>query len=162
MLTLSDCLSCMHLIVTNKQDGGLCIPLHAYPRSGSPLLPKQLDLGAVPLGESRSHTLQLTCTTGMPFDFSVTVLQHNQHFLVTPLAGTVPACGGAAVTVNFTPSRYSTEHLQLQVLLSEYGAEPMQVLVSGSCKPGLVQQKVIRQALEQQLETLAELSTSGA
>lgn len=128
------------------QDGGLQIPLHAYPCSGSPPVPKHLDLGHVPLGETAMQQLQLKCSTGVAFDYSITVLQHNKHFTIAPLSGTIPAHGTAAVTVTFTATKYSTEHLQLHVLLSEYGAEPMQVLVTGSCRPGLVQQKVLAAA----------------
>lgn len=125
------------------QDGALSIPLHAYPCCGSPPVPKHLDLGDVPLGEAATRQLQLTCSTGVGFDYSITVLQHNKHFTVVPLSGTVPAHGSTAVTVAFEPTKYSTEHMQLQVLLSEYGAEPMQMLVTGSCRPGLTQLKVL-------------------
>lgn len=128
------------------QDGALSIPLHAYPCCGSPPVPKHLDLGEVPLGEPVTRQLQLTCRTGVGFDYSITVLQHNKHFTVAPLSGTVPAHGSTAVAVTFTPTKYSTEHLQLQVLLSEYGAEPMQMLVTGSCRPGLTQHKVLAAA----------------
>jgi hypothetical protein len=105
-----------------------------------------LDIGHVPLGKTGTSQLQFTCRDGVTFDYSITVMQHNKHFTVGPLTGTMPAHGGTAVTVTFTPTKYSTEHLQLQVLLSEYSAEPMQVLVTGSCKPGLVQQKLLTSA----------------
>lgn len=128
------------------QDGGLAIPLHAYPVSGSPPLPKHLDLGQVPLGEAVTRQLQLHSSSGVPVDFSVGVLKHNKQFTVTPMSGTLPAHGSAAVAVTFTPTKYSTEHLQLQVQLGEIGADPMQVLLTGCCKPGLTQQKIVAAA----------------
>lgn len=136
-------LECVSVARMPRQDGGLAIPLHAYPVSGSPPLPKHLDLGRVPLGETATHQLQLHSCSGAACDFSVTVLQHNKHFTVSPLSGTLPAHGSAAVTLTFAPTKHTTELLQLQVQLHECGAEPMQVLVSGCSKPGLVQQKVM-------------------
>lgn len=112
-------------------------------------LPKQLDLGDVPVGDTVSHPLQLSSAASVDFSFSVTVLQRNKHFTVTPLSGTIAADSSASVMVTFTPTRYSTEHMQLQVQLSEYGAEPMLVHVTGSSRPGLVQQQLMTSALAQ-------------
>jgi hypothetical protein len=147
----------VHALLTCLQDGGLSIPLHAYPSTGSPPLCRHLDLGHVPLGDTVTRQLPLSSSAGTAFDFSVTVLQHNKHFTVTPLSGSVPAHGSTAVTISFTPTQYSTEHLQLQVVLGEYNANPMQVLVSGSCRPGLVQQQVVAAALS----SLPAVDTAG-
>lgn len=113
-------------------------------------MPQQLDLGQVPLGESLSHQLHLSCMASVGFGYTITVVQHNTHFTVAPLSGTIPAHGRIAVTVTFTPTRYSTEHLQLLVQLSEYGAGPSKVMVTASCRPGLVQQRMMVNATQEQ------------
>lgn len=88
----------------------------------------------------------------MSFSFSITVLQHNRHFTVQPLSGTVPAQSSTAVTISFTPTRYSTERLELSVLLAEDGAQPMRMRVAASCKPGLVQQQALSASKEQEAQ----------
>jgi hypothetical protein len=101
--------------VLRLQGGGLLIPLHAYPVMNEVQLPKRLDLGRVALGESTTQQLQLSCKLPLDFGFTVTVTKHNKAFTVSPMSGTVPANGSAAISVTFTPASLATEELQLQV-----------------------------------------------
>jgi hypothetical protein len=78
-------------------------------------LPKHLDFGKVALGESTTRQLQLSCKLPLVFGFTVTVTKHNRAFRVSPLSGTVPADGSAAISVTFMPVSLTTEELQLQV-----------------------------------------------
>jgi hypothetical protein len=78
-------------------------------------LPKHLDFGKVALGESTTQQLQLSCKLPLDFSFSVTVTKHNRAFTVSPMSGTVPANGSAAISITFMPVSLTTEELQLQV-----------------------------------------------
>jgi hypothetical protein len=85
-------------------------------------LPKRLDLGRVALGESTTQQLQLSCKLPLDFAFTVTVIKHNKAFTVSPMSGTVPANGSAAISITFMPASLATEELQLQVRAATYKA----------------------------------------
>uniref|UniRef100_A0A383WQ08 HYDIN/VesB/CFA65-like Ig-like domain-containing protein n=1 Tax=Tetradesmus obliquus TaxID=3088 RepID=A0A383WQ08_TETOB len=134
-------------IRVQTEGGGLLIPLHAYPVMNEAQLPKRLDLGKVALGESTTQQLQLSCKLPLDFGFTVTVTKHNKAFTVSPMSGTVPANGSAAISITFMPASLATEELQLQVLLDEYNAKPMPVTVTGSAVAGLAKDRLVAAAM---------------
>jgi hypothetical protein len=144
------------LLPAAAQGGGLLVPLHAYPVMSSTPLPSHIHLRPAALAQPVCSQLLLTCETGVPFDFAVTLLRDNPAFVVAPLSGTVPAHGCTAVRLTFTPTRLATEHLELQVQLSEFNAQPMRVRVTGSAPPGLVRQRLLGSAAEQPTAALQQ------
>ncbi len=53
------------------------------------------------------------------------------------LTGVVPANGQVDITVTFAPVEFSTAHMKLQLLISQFNAKPMVCAITGSSAPGL-------------------------
>ncbi|KAF5829844.1 hypothetical protein DUNSADRAFT_15429 [Dunaliella salina] len=67
---------------------------------------------------------------------------------VEPLAGVVPAHGHTSVTISFEPLGLTTEEMVLEVRVAEFNSKPVRCVVTGSCVPGLVRERVLRQAMQ--------------
>eukprot|EP00879_Flechtneria_rotunda_P015739 GHRR01016461.1.p1 GENE.GHRR01016461.1~~GHRR01016461.1.p1 ORF type:complete len:388 (+),score=120.53 GHRR01016461.1:480-1643(+) len=140
-------------IRVHTQGGGLLIPLHAYPSINKVSLLRQIDFGQVAVGETAVKRLQLSCQVPLEFTFTVTILKHNSSFDVQPLAGTVPAGNATHITISFAPTELTTEELQIQVLVSEFNAQPRKVTVTGSAVPGLARDRLVAEATRGQAGT---------
>ena len=113
------------------------MPIHAYPVAGDVQLPANVDIGAVPLADTKIKKFQLSCSVPIDFDFSVTVATSHPCFTVAPLHGTLPAKGTADITVTLTPQSYTTATFAFEVLLAQFNAKPMRCTVVGTSTPGL-------------------------
>ena len=49
----------------------------------------------------------------------------------------VPANGSVQITVSFSPSEFSTCHMKLQLVVSQFNAKPLVCTFTGTSAPGL-------------------------
>ncbi|XP_051557964.1 cilia- and flagella-associated protein 221 [Myxocyprinus asiaticus] len=124
--------------IHGKGEENLLVPLHAYPVINDLHIPSHISLPPVPLGQSASHVIPLSCSCPIDFEFQVHCLQPNKAFNVRPLSGIIPANGQTTLKVTFTPLRYGTADITLQLVISQFNSKPVIWTVTGSSSPYLL------------------------
>ena len=124
----------------DSDDQLLLVPIHAYPAVEVPLVPKSVDFGLVPQGQSVRQVLPLRSSDGAEFEFRVDVIQTHADFVIQPLAGVIPAYGQVGIVVDFTPSRLATVHGMIQIHISQLNLAPQTVTLIGSSAPHQVKE----------------------
>ena len=120
------------------QDGeNLLIPLHGYPVVADVQLPSNVDMGAVPLSDTKIKRFPLSCSIPIDFDFTVSVVTSHPFFTVSPEHGVIPAKGSADLVVAFTPENYTTSTFAFELLIAQFNAKPMRCTITGTSTPGL-------------------------
>ncbi|XP_051766641.1 LOW QUALITY PROTEIN: cilia- and flagella-associated protein 221 [Ctenopharyngodon idella] len=119
----------------------LLVPVHAYPVINDLHIPSHISLPPVPLGQSASHVIPLSCSCPIDFEFEVHCLQPHKAFTVRPLSGIIPANGKTTLKVTFTPVRYGTADITLQLVISQFNSKPVIWTVTGSSSPYLLLSK---------------------
>lgn len=122
----------------------LVVPIHAYPSANDIVLPRTIDFGKVAMGTSRKKVLPLSCKIPIRFEFDITVLEAHPDFDVAPLQGSIPPDGTVDVVIIFHPTRYWVARTELRFNISQFGFEPVNVALVGSCTPGLTREEVFR------------------
>ncbi|XP_056157076.1 cilia- and flagella-associated protein 221 [Lampris incognitus] len=120
-----------------KGEENLLIPVHAYPTIDDLHIPSYINLPAIPLGQSVSHTIPLSCSCPIDFEFQVYIIQHHEAFSVQPLTGVIPAHGKVEITVTFSPFQYETSQVTFQLVVSQFNTKPYLCTISGSSAPHL-------------------------
>ncbi|KAJ8003525.1 hypothetical protein DPEC_G00149260 [Dallia pectoralis] len=120
-----------------KGEENLLVPVHAYPIIDDLHLPTHISLPAVPVGQSVSHVIPLSCSCPIDFEFQVHIIQSDRAFLVHPLSGVIPANGKVDVMVTFRPFQYGTSQVTLQVVVSQFNSKPCICTLTGSSAPRL-------------------------
>uniref|UniRef100_A0AAZ3QN42 Cep192-like domain-containing protein n=1 Tax=Oncorhynchus tshawytscha TaxID=74940 RepID=A0AAZ3QN42_ONCTS len=120
-----------------KGEENLQVPVHAYPIIDDLHIPTHITIPAVPLGQSVSHVIPLSCSCPIDFEFQVHIIQPHKAFSVQPLSGVIPANGKVEVTVTFRPFKYDTSQVTLQVVISQFNSKPYVCTLSGSSSPRL-------------------------
>ncbi|EDO48935.1 predicted protein, partial [Nematostella vectensis] len=123
--------------IHSRGEENLLVPIHAYPVMSSEAFPKEVHFAPVPLGESKTKMIPLRCEAPVDFEFQLTVLQPNPAFRVSPLTGVIPGGEMVKIQVTFTPIDYSTAIMKLQLLISQFNAEPLVCTFTGTSEPGL-------------------------
>ncbi|CAB1416371.1 unnamed protein product [Pleuronectes platessa] len=113
----------------------LLIPVHAYPVIDDLHIPPHIDLPAVPLGQSVTSVIPLRSGCPIDFEFQAFVLQPHEAFSVHPLAGVIPASGELKLTVTFSPLRYETSQVTVQLVVSQFNSRPFLCTITGSAVP---------------------------
>ncbi|XDV14664.1 hypothetical protein PO909_014880 [Leuciscus waleckii] len=119
----------------------LLVPVHAYPVINDLHIPSHIILPPVPLGQSASHVVPLGCSCPIDFEFQVHCLQPHKAFTVRPLSGIIPANGKTTLKVTFTPLRYGTADITLQLIIAQFNSKPVIWTVTGSSSPYLLLSK---------------------
>ncbi|XP_067298914.1 cilia- and flagella-associated protein 221 [Pseudorasbora parva] len=127
--------------IHGKGEENLLVPVHAYPVINDLHIPSHISLPPVPLGQSASHVIPLSCSCPIDFEFQVHYLQPHKAFTVRPLSGIIPANGKTMLKVTFTPLRYGTADITLQLVISQFNSKPVIWTVTGSSSPYLVLSK---------------------
>ncbi|KAM3857076.1 cilia- and flagella-associated protein 221 [Diretmus argenteus] len=120
-----------------KGEENLFIPVHAYPTIDDLHIPSHIDLPAIPLGQSVSHAIPLSCSCPIDFEFQVFVIQRHKAFSVQPLTGVIPASGKVEITVTFSPFQYETSQVTIQLVISQFNTKPYLCTITGSSAPHL-------------------------
>ncbi|KAF7666584.1 hypothetical protein LDENG_00098890 [Lucifuga dentata] len=120
-----------------KGEENLLIPVHAYPVIDDLHIPSHIDLPAVPLGQSISHAIPLSCSCPIDFEFQVYVIQPHKAFSILPVAGVIPASRQVEITVTFTPFQYETCQVTIQLVVSQFNTKPYLCTITGSSAPHL-------------------------
>ena len=120
-----------------KGEENLIVPLHAYPVVDTSDFPKKIVFAPrqVILGDSTSKKFSLSSHCPVSFEYQISVLQSHPSFSVQPLTGTIDANSSTEISVNFKPTEYITAHMRLQLVTSQFNAEPMICDVTASCRP---------------------------
>ncbi|KAJ8415251.1 hypothetical protein AAFF_G00009490 [Aldrovandia affinis] len=123
-------------------DENLLVPVHAYPIINDLDIATHVSLPPVPLGQSISHSIPLSCSCPIDFEFQVYCIEPHRTFNIQPLSGVIPANGRVKVTVKFTPLEYGTAQTTLQLVVSQFNSKPYVCTLTGTCFPyvGLSQQ----------------------
>ncbi|XP_055061885.2 cilia- and flagella-associated protein 221 isoform X1 [Misgurnus anguillicaudatus] len=116
----------------------LLVPVHAYPVINDLHIPSHITLPPVPLGQSISHVIPLSCSCPIDFEFHVHCLRPHEAFTVSPLSGIIPANGKTEIKVTFTPVLYCTADITLQLVISQFNCKPVVWTVTGSSSPYLL------------------------
>lgn len=127
--------------IHSKGEENLLVPVHAYPVINDLHIPSHISLPPVPLGQSASHVIPLSCSCPIDFEFQVHYLQPHKAFTVRPLSGIIPANGKTMLKVTFTPLRYGTADITLQLVISQFNSKPVIWTVTGSSSPYLLLSK---------------------
>ncbi|KAI7810989.1 cilia- and flagella-associated protein 221 [Triplophysa rosa] len=128
---------CDNIRIHCEAEENLLVPVHAYPVINDLHIPSHISLPPVPLGQSISHVIPLKCSCPIDFEFQVHCLQPHEAFTVRPLSGIIPANGKTELKVTFTPVRYCTADITLQLVISQFNSKPVVWTVTGSSSPYL-------------------------
>uniref|UniRef100_UPI003AAC5FD2 cilia- and flagella-associated protein 221 n=1 Tax=Centroberyx gerrardi TaxID=166262 RepID=UPI003AAC5FD2 len=120
-----------------KGEENLLVPVHAYPIIDDLHIPPRIDLPAIPLGQSVSRAIPLSCSCPIDFEFQVYVIQSHTAFSIRPLAGVIPANGKVEITVTFSPFQYETCQVTIQLVISQFNTKPYLCTITGSSAPHL-------------------------
>ncbi|XP_041822424.1 cilia- and flagella-associated protein 221 [Chelmon rostratus] len=120
-----------------KGEENLLIPVHAYPVIDDLRIPPHIDLSAVPLGQSVRRAIPLSCSCPIDFEFQVYVIQPHEAFSIHPLTGVIPANGEVKIIVTFSPLRYETSQVTIQLIVSQFNTKPYLCTITGSSAPHL-------------------------
>ncbi|XP_070814018.1 cilia- and flagella-associated protein 221 [Chaetodon trifascialis] len=120
-----------------KGEENLLIPVHAYPVIDDLQIPPHIDLSAVPLGQSVCCAIPLRCSCPIDFEFQVFVIEPHEAFSVHPLTGVIPARGEVKIVVTFSPLRYETSQVTIQLTISQFNTKPYLCTITGSSAPHL-------------------------
>jgi hypothetical protein len=173
--------------VRGSAGGTLMVPLHAYPVASGFTLPRELDLGRVPLGRSATRTLELRTSVPIPFSVALAPIVPHPDISVAPLELVVPPNGTASLTVTYRPSQHATAVAEFSAVtsshapglggdeedLSAYGvpasrgaafyrAVPVTLRVSGSSAPSMERDARVFAALEHSRGIAALEAAPGA
>ncbi|XP_069377369.1 cilia- and flagella-associated protein 221 isoform X2 [Paralichthys olivaceus] len=118
-----------------KGEENLLIPVHAYPVIDDLHIPPHIHLSAVPLGQSVTRVIPLRCSCPIDFEFQVFVIQPHEAFSIHPLTGVIPAGGEVKLTVTFSPLRYETSEVTIQLVISQFNSKPNLCTITGSAAP---------------------------
>lgn len=143
--------------IHTKGEENLVIPIHAYPVMSTEDFPSQLVFPPVPVGHRMMKCLPLRCNVPIDFEFQLTITQPHSAFNVDPMSGIVPANGEVSICVTFTPSEFSTAHMCLQLLVSQFNAKPFNCHITGCSAPGLAKEITLAEtvsSVEEEPESL--------
>ncbi|CAJ1087065.1 cilia- and flagella-associated protein 221 isoform X2 [Xyrichtys novacula] len=118
-----------------KGEENLLVPIYAYPVINDLHIPAQINLPAVPLGQSISHAIPLRCSCPIDFEFQVLVLQPHEAFSIHPLSGVIPTNGEEKITVTFSPFQYETSQITIQLIISQFNSKPHLCTIRGKSVP---------------------------
>lgn len=146
-----DCIKIHH------EDGNLLLPMHGYPVMNELIdFPAQLDFGRQPLGERVEKNIRLACSVPIEFEFKITSTLNDDKescsrqedtalhqlvsadFDIAPTQGIIPAHGHRDITVSFCPVKMASVSISIQLLLSQFGFQPLRCRITGSSAPGVV------------------------
>mmetsp|Transcript_56387 Transcript_56387/g.132233 ORF Transcript_56387/g.132233 Transcript_56387/m.132233 type:complete len:891 (-) Transcript_56387:47-2719(-) len=129
----------------------LVVPIHAYPSATGLELPKMVDFGNVPLGTTRTKSIPLTSELPIQYEFEIAIIEDHPDFEITPLRGIVPANGTTNLALTFLPTKHRTCRAELQVSVSQFDFEPVNIVVVGNALPELTKETIL-QSKQSELE----------
>ncbi|KAK3530210.1 hypothetical protein QTP86_018052 [Hemibagrus guttatus] len=115
----------------------LLVNIHAYPVIDDLNIPSQINLLPVPLGQSSTCVIPLSCSCPVDFEFQVHCLKSHEAFNVYPLSGIIPAKGKTDLLVTFLPQQYGMAEITLQLVISQFNSKPFICTLTASCSPNL-------------------------
>ncbi|XP_061666621.1 cilia- and flagella-associated protein 221 isoform X4 [Syngnathoides biaculeatus] len=127
---VSDCIR-----VHCEDDENLLIPVHAYPATSHVHIPTRVDLPAVPLGQSVSYTIPLSCRSPADLEFEVHLIESHEAFSIHPLIGVIPANGQSKISITFRPCRYETCQVTIRLHVSQFNTKSYLCTITGSSAP---------------------------
>ena len=102
----------------------ILIPIHAYPvinTKKDELLPKRIDLGRIPIGETitKELTIDSTCPVNFEYEFRE-IKPHPDIRMITPACGDILGGSSTSVIFQFNPQSYTTGDAEFELRTSEF------------------------------------------
>jgi len=118
-----------------KGEENLIIPINAFPIVDISKFPTKLNFTSPNnhLGHVVSKNLFVYSRCPISFEFEIAILQSHPAFTVSPLVGSIPANGKVSIKVDYFPTEYSTAHMKMQLITSQFAASPKVCEVVGVC-----------------------------
>ncbi|PFX33812.1 Primary ciliary dyskinesia protein 1 [Stylophora pistillata] len=104
-----------------------------------------------------TKVIPLKCDIPVEFEFTLSYVQLHPAFTVEPMSGIVPGNGEVEVKVTFAPMDFSTAHMKLQLMVSQFNMSPLVCSLTGTSEPGLAK----RLKEKAWIEELPPLPTNG-
>ncbi|XP_029201287.2 LOW QUALITY PROTEIN: cilia- and flagella-associated protein 221-like [Acropora millepora] len=123
--------------IHTKAEENLIVPIHAYPVMDTEGFPREVHFPSVPLGESVTHVVPLKCSIPVDFEFTLSYIQLHPSFTVSPMSGIVEGNSELEIKVTFSPMDFSTAHMKLQLMVSQFNMSPLVCSFTGTSEPGL-------------------------
>ncbi|XP_068715346.1 cilia- and flagella-associated protein 221-like isoform X1 [Montipora foliosa] len=123
--------------IHTKAEENLIIPIHGYPVMDTDGFPREVHFPSVPLGEKVTHVIPLKCSIPVDFEFTLSLVQLHPSFTVTPMSGIVEGNDEVEIKVTFAPMDFSTAHMKLQLMVSQFNMSPLVCSFTGTSEPGL-------------------------
>ncbi|XP_058235801.1 cilia- and flagella-associated protein 221 isoform X2 [Hemibagrus wyckioides] len=142
-----------------KGEENLLINIHAYPVIDDLEIPSQINLFPVPLGQSSTCVIPLSCSCPVDFEFQMHCLKSHEAFTVYPLSGIIPAKGKTDVSVTFLPQQYGMAEITLQLVISQFNSKPFICTFTASCSPNLTLNQ--QREHEENAETAKDIQTEN-
>ncbi|XP_060717103.1 cilia- and flagella-associated protein 221 [Tachysurus vachellii] len=120
-----------------KGEENLLVNIHAYPVIDDLNIPSQINLFPVPLGQSSTCVIPLSCSCPVDFEFQVQCLKSHEAFSIYPFSGIIPAKGKTDLSVTFLPEQYGMAEITLQLVISQFNLKPFICTLTASCSPNL-------------------------
>lgn len=134
--------------IHSQSSSNLIVPIHAYLKIdiGSSF-PSKINFKPTVVGHSSQKIFPITNPTEMDFDFQIQCLEKHNAFSIEPSSGVIPANGQMLINVVFTPLEYCTTCAKIQILVSQFNAQPFYCTLMGSSEPGLASKLTQRRIL---------------
>ena len=132
------------ILLFQKGDENLYVPIHAYPIVSSFDFPSQYKFPSLPLGKSLTRSFNMRSTAPVEFEYLIDVVQKHPAFYIEPLEGIIPFNRDAFIHVTFTPKEFCTAIMTIQIIVSQFNSKPIVCTFYGTSTPGLSRDKTLK------------------
>jgi len=124
----------------HSEGENLSLPCHGYPVVSDVRLPSDVDFGTCAINQQVRRSIKIACKTPINFEYECTVIESHPEIEIESLCGTVSAASFTCIELIYRPVTFRTAVMRFAFRVSQFGFEPIIVVVRGNCMPGGLQQ----------------------